>query len=286
MNFLAVEKGASLHTLEAYGRDLGRYAKFLGLRRAELEQVKPDDILSFLGELKKEGLSARSINRTLAAIRGFHKFLLRENAAKEDSAAHIELSRTWLHLPDTLSTGEIERLLESPETGNAAGLRDRAMMELMYATGLRVSELVTLTLNNINGQTGFLVAFGKGGKERIVPVGRVAMDLVQEYIDTARPSLVRQASPPLLFLGRGGKGLTRQGFWKIVRKYANKAGLEKKIHPHTFRHSFATHLLEGGADLRSVQMMLGHADIATTQIYTHVTRDRLREVHKKFHPRG
>jgi integrase/recombinase XerD len=286
LNFLAVEKGASLHTLDAYGRDLGRYAQSMAKKGIEAAQIKPDGIISFLGELKKEGLSARSLNRVLAAIRGFHKFLLRERAAEEDPAAHIELAKTWMHLPDTLSREEMEKLLNAPDPTSAAGLRDRAMLELMYATGLRVSELITLTVNNLNEQTGFLIAFGKGGKERIVPVGRFALGYVQQYMETARPGLSRRGSANTLFLGRSGKGLTRQAFWKIVRKYANKANLAKKIHPHTFRHSFATHLLEGGADLRSVQMMLGHADISTTQIYTHVTKDRLREVHKKFHPRG
>lgn len=286
LNFLAVEKGASLHTLDAYGRDLGRYARFMAKKGTGADRIKPDTIIAFLGELKKEGLSARSLNRALAAMRGFHKFLLRERAAEEDPAAPIELAKTWLHLPDTLSRDEMERLLNAPDSATAAGLRDRAMLELMYATGLRVSELITLTVNNLNEQTGFLIAFGKGGKERVVPVGRVALGYVQQYMETARPGLLRKGGENTMFLGRSGKGLTRQAFWKIVRKYANKAGLAKKIHPHTFRHSFATHLLEGGADLRSVQMMLGHADISTTQIYTHVTRDRLREVHKKFHPRG
>ena len=286
LNHLAVEKGSSLHTLDAYGRDLGRYARFMARKGIGVDDIKPDTIVAFLGELKKEGLSARSVNRVLAAVRGFHKFLLREQAAREDSAAHIELAKTWLHLPDTLSRGEMERLLAQPPEDTPAGLRDKAMMELMYATGLRVSELISLSVNNINAQTGFIIAFGKGGKERIVPVGRLALQFVDEYMNTVRPGLLRLSSSATLFLGRSGKGLTRQGFWKIVRKYANKAGLAKKIHPHTFRHSFATHLLEGGADLRSVQMMLGHADIATTQIYTHITKDRLREVHKKFHPRG
>jgi integrase/recombinase XerD len=286
LNFLAVEKGASLHTLDAYGRDLGRYARFMAKKGMAASQIKPDGIISFLGELKQQGLSARSVNRVLAAMRGFHKYLLREKAAEEDPAAHIELAKTWLHLPDTLSREEMERLLNAPDPAAPAGLRDKAMLELMYATGLRVSELITLTVNNLNEHTGFLIAFGKGGKERIVPVGRVAIGYVQQYMESSRPALARRCGANTLFLGRSGKALTRQAFWKIVRKYANKAALAKKIHPHTFRHSFATHLLEGGADLRSVQIMLGHADIATTQIYTHVTKDRLREIHKKFHPRG
>lgn len=286
LNFLAVEKGASLHTLDAYGRDLGRYAQFMAKKGITAEKIKPDSIVSFLGELKQQGMSSRSVNRVLAAMRGFHKFLLRERAAEEDPAGHIEPAKTWLHLPDTLSREEMEIMLRAPDPTTVAGLRDRAMLELMYATGLRVSELISLTMNSLNEQTGFLIAFGKGSKERIVPVGRVALGYVRQYLDTVRPGLARRGSSNTLFLGRSGKGLTRQAFWKIVRKYANKAGLAKKIHPHTFRHSFATHLLEGGADLRSVQIMLGHSDIATTQIYTHVTKDRLREVHKKFHPRG
>jgi integrase/recombinase XerD len=200
--------------------------------------------------------------------------------------AHIVLAKVWMRLPDVLSREEMILLLAQPGAETPAEIRDSAMLELMYATGIRVSELIGLTVNSINWQVGYLVAMGKGEKERIVPVGQTAYERVKRYQEGARPLLLKGRESDLLFLNRSGKGLTRQGFWKIVKKYAAKAGLDKAIHPHTFRHSFASHLLEGGADLRSVQIMLGHADISTTQIYTHVTRERLKEIHRKYHPRG
>ena len=205
---------------------------------------------------------------------------------EDTPVADIGLARVWMHLPDVLSREEISLLLMQPGLATPAAIRDAAMLELIYATGIRVSELTGLTLNSINWQVGYLVAMGKGGKERIVPLGRAAYDQVKRYIEGARPLLLKNHPSDILFLNRLGKGMTRQGFWKIVKKYAAKANMKKKVHPHTFRHSFATHLLEGGADLRSVQMMLGHADISTTQIYTHVTRERLKEIHRKYHPRG
>ncbi len=191
-----------------------------------------------------------------------------------------------MRLPGTLSREEMECLLEKPADATPAGIRDRAILELLYASGIRVSELATLTLNRVNRQMGFLVTVGKGRKERIVPVGQSALQWLARYIDQVRPSLLKKKTSNILFLNRSGAGFTRQGLWKLIKKYARMSGLEKKVHPHTFRHSFATHLLEGGADLRSVQVMLGHTDISTTQIYTHVTRERLKEIHKKYHPRG
>jgi integrase/recombinase XerD len=243
-------------------------------------------MISFLASLQKEGLAANSVNRALAAIRGFYKYLLREKKVEHAPVAHIELARVWMRLPDVLSREEMELLLAQPGAATPADCRDSAMLELLYATGIRVSELIGLTVNSINWQVGYLVAMGKGEKERIVPVGRTAYDRVKHYLESARPLLLKGGESDRLFLNRSGKGMTRQGFWKIVKKYAAKAGLGKRVHPHTFRHSFASHLLEGGADLRSVQIMLGHADISTTQIYTHVTRERLKEIHRKFHPRG
>jgi integrase/recombinase XerD len=287
LNFLIVEKGASRNTIDGYSRDLNRYAAFISDRHIEdIRKIQTGELLSYLALLKDQGLAANSVNRSLAALRGFYKYLLREKKLDVNPVAHIELARVWMHLPDVLSREEMIRLLMQPAGEMPASLRDRAMLELMYATGIRVSELTGLTLNSINWQVGYLVAMGKGSKERIVPMGQTASEQVKRYIERGRPLLLKQRKSELLFLNRSGKGLTRQGFWKIVKKYSLLANLAKKVHPHTFRHSFATHLLEGGADLRSVQIMLGHADIATTQIYTHVTRDRLKEIHRKYHPRG
>jgi integrase/recombinase XerD len=287
LNYLRVEKGASRNTIDGYSRDLGRYAGFVGEGGTRgIGKIGTEELVSFLASLQKEGLAANSVNRALAAIRGFYKYLLREKKVEQTPVAHIELAKVWMRLPDVLSREEMERLLAQPGAATPADCRDSAMLELLYATGIRVSELIGLTVNSINWQVGYLVAMGKGEKERIVPVGRTAYDRVKHYLESARPLLLKGGEDDYLFLNRSGKGLTRQGFWKIVKKYAAKAGLGKRVHPHTFRHSFASHLLEGGADLRSVQIMLGHADISTTQIYTHVTRERLKEIHRKFHPRG
>jgi integrase/recombinase XerD len=287
LNYLTVEKGASRNTIDGYSRDLNRYAGFVGEGGIRgIGGVGTEEVISFLASLQGEGLAANSVNRALAAIRGFYKYLLREKKVEHTPVAHIELARVWMRLPDVLSREEMDLLLAQPGAATPADCRDSAMLELMYATGIRVSELIGLTVNSINWQVGYLVAMGKGEKERIVPVGRTAYDRVKHYLEVVRPLLLKGGESDYLFLNRSGKGITRQGFWKIVKKYAAKAGLGKRVHPHTFRHSFASHLLEGGADLRSVQIMLGHADISTTQIYTHVTRERLKEIHRKFHPRG
>ncbi len=287
LNFLAVEKGVSLNTLEAYSRDLVRHVEFAqdaGIKA--VKDINSDDVIVYLGNLRKSGLTANSVNRGLAALRGFYKYLIRENIIAENPVANIELARVWMRLPDTLSMEEMNLLLRQPDTKTFSGIRDKAMLELMYATGIRVSELISLTINNINWQVGYLITIGKGNKERIVPIGKAAIDSLNRYVMDIRQKFLKENTTNILFLNRYGRGLTRQGFWKILKKYVNKAGLQKKVHPHTFRHSFATHLLEGGADLRSVQVMLGHADISTTQIYTHITRERLKKIHKKYHPRG
>ncbi len=287
LNFLAVEKGVSLNTLEAYSRDLNRYVDFAGQTGIkDIRDISSDTIISFLGDLKGGGLATTSMNRSLAAIRGFYRYLLTEKVVDENPVGSIELAKVWMHLPDTLNREEMVLLLKQPGTKTPLAMRDTAMLELLYATGIRVSELVSLAMSNINWQAGYLIVVGKGNKERIVPIGQVAFDCLNRYVGDARRKLAGGRSVNALFLNRSGNGLTRQGFWKIVKKYVRKAGLNKKVYPHTFRHSFATHLLEGGADLRSVQVMLGHADISTTQIYTHVTRERLREIHRKYHPRG
>ncbi|HLZ20255.1 MAG TPA: site-specific tyrosine recombinase XerD [Smithellaceae bacterium] len=286
-NHLLLEKGASENTLEAYRRDLKRYLSYLESKGVtDINQATPQTVVDFLVQIRAEGLSANPMNRTLAALRGFYKFLLHDKVLDESPLANIELAKVWMRLPDTVSKDEMNLILSQPGDDSPAALRDRAMLELLYATGLRVSELIGLTMNNINWQVGFLVVMGKGGKERVVPVGKTAYDVVRRYLDEARPKLIKTRTTDVLFLNRFGKAFTRQGLWKIIIHYAQKAGLQKSVHPHTFRHSFATHLLEGGADLRAVQVMLGHSDISTTQIYTHVTKDRLKEIHRKYHPRG
>jgi integrase/recombinase XerD len=287
LNFLTVEKGVSRLTVEAYSHDLNRFANIVQGRGIEtVADITPNEIISYLEQVKKDGLNARSVNRGLAAVRGFFKFLLREKKIDANPVMTIGLAKVWARLPDTLSKEEMNLLLSQPGMKNPAAMRDTAMMELMYATGIRVSEIITLTMNSINWQVGYLVVMGKGGKERIVPIGRSAYNYLLEYVNQGRPEFMKGQRTNILFLNRSGDGLTRQGFWKIVRRYVLRAGLNKKVHPHTFRHSFASHLLEGGADLRSVQIMLGHADIATTQIYTHITRERLKSIHKRYHPRG
>ena len=287
INHLLIEKGAAGNTLEAYGRDLKRYTAFLEQKELkDMRSVIPETVIEFLVQIKGEGLSANSMNRSLAALRGFYKYLLQEKIVRESPLANIELAKVWMRLPDAVSREEMALMLAQPGDQTPAALRDTAMLELLYATGLRVSELIGLTMNSINWQVGFLIVMGKGSKERVVPVGKTAYDAVRRYVDEARPKLLKSKSTDVLFLNRFGGALSRQGLWKIIIHYAQKAGLQKNIHPHTFRHSFASHLLEGGADLRAVQVMLGHADISTTQIYTHVTKDRLKEIHRKYHPRG
>lgn len=287
MDYLLIEKGASDNTREAYRRDLRRFIEFLEQKGlTDVRFVNAKTVVEFLVALKGEGLAANSMNRSLAALRGFYRYLLEEKAVDESPLADIERAKVWMRLPDTLSREEMGLVLDQPSEETPSGLRDKAMLELLYAAGLRVSELAGLTMNSINWQVGFLIVMGKGSKERIVPIGRIAYDCVRRYVDEIRPKFMQKKSTDVLFLSRFGKKFTRQGFWKIVVACARQAGLQKKVYPHTFRHSFASHLLEGGADMRTVQVMLGHSDIATTQIYTHITRERLKEVHRKFHPRA
>ncbi len=286
-NHLLIEKGAAGNTLEAYSRDLKRFVTFLEEKGvSDVHAVGSQHVIDFLVQIKGEGLSANSMNRCLAALRGFYKFLLQEKAVAESPLAHIELAKVWMRLPDTVSKEEMNSILSQPGDQTPAAIRDSAILELLYATGLRVSELASLTMNSFNWQVGFLVIMGKGSKERVVPVGKTAYDCVRRYVDEARPKLLKSKTTDVLFLNRFGETFTRQGLWKLIIHYAQKAGLQKNVHPHTFRHSFASHLLEGGADLRAVQVMLGHSDISTTQIYTHVSRERLKEIHRKYHPRG
>jgi integrase/recombinase XerD len=287
-NYLLIERGVSPNTLESYGRDLRRFAAFVEESRkiTDIVKITPEVIVEYLTKIREEGLGANSMNRALAALRGFYKYLLRERLIEDNPLANIELAKVWMRLPDTISKEEMKLILDQPGNQNNAAIRNAAMLELLYATGIRVSELVNLTMNSVNWQVGFLIVMGKGSKERIVPVGKIAYDCLRRYVEESRPKFMQKKSTDVLFLNRFGGKFTRQGFWKIVVGYAKKAGLQKKVYPHTFRHSFASHLLEGGADLRTVQVMLGHSDISTTQIYTHVTRERLKEIHKKYHPRS
>jgi integrase/recombinase XerD len=287
LNYLAVEKGLARNTLDAYGRDLARYVEFLekcGV--TEPDRVTPPVVLRFLAFLKEGGLAPRSRARALVALRTFHRFLLAEEHATVNPTTQVEAPKSLNRLPQTLSPEEVERLLSAPLGGEPLCLRDRAMLEVLYATGLRVSELVQLRVMDLQLEVGYLSAFGKRSKQRIVPLGETALAEVRHYLELGRPFLEKEVGSAALFLNRGGKGLTRQGFWKIIKRYAVAASIRKNITPHTLRHSFATHLLENGADLRSVQTMLGHADISTTQIYTHVTRERLKRIHAQHHPRG
>lgn len=287
LNHLLIEQGLAPNTLEAYGRDMRRFMLIIQEKGfTDLRQVTPEAVIEYLVRIKDDGLSANSMNRSLAALRGFYKFLLQEKLIEQSPLVNIELAKVWLRLPETISKEEMARILAQPGLETATAIRDSAMLELLYATGIRVSELIGLTMNSIDWQVGFLVAVGKGSKERIIPIGKVAYDSTRLYIDKARPQLMHRKNTDVLFLNRFGGKFTRQGLWKTVVGYAKKTGLQKKVHPHTFRHSFASHLLEGGADLRTVQEMLGHVDISTTQIYTHITRERLKEIHQKYHPRG
>jgi integrase/recombinase XerD len=286
-NYLLVEKGLSNNTLESYTRDLSRFLD--ALKKFDISSIVEVDnttILKHLIILRQEGLGARSRARHLVSIRGFFRFLVLEKILEHDPSRLVDLPKTGLRLPDVLSADEVMSLLNAPDSNKATGMRDAAMLELLYAAGLRVSELVTLKVLDVNLDAGFVRVLGKGDKERVVPIGTYAKSKIMIFIETARPRLLKTIQSPYLFVARAGKPMTRQGFWKLLNKYATAAGIMKKITPHSLRHSFATHLLEGGADLRAVQMMLGHVDISTTQIYTHVARDRLKQVHGKYHPRS
>jgi integrase/recombinase XerD len=287
LQYLLVERGVSGNTVEAYGRDTLRYVTFLeGAGCDAPAGITPLQVASFIARLKSEGLNPRSRARTLSAIRMFHRFLLIEGYATTNPTALIEAPKTGGKLPVFLTSREVEALLATTVGDEVGEVRDRAMLELLYATGLRVSELVSLTLRTVNLDAGYLMTVGKGGKERLVPLGDAAIGAVQRYGAEARQRLDRGRGSEYLFLSRLGEGMSRQAFWNIIKKRAKQAGINRSISPHSLRHSFATHLLDNGADLRSVQIMLGHADLSSTQIYTHVTRERLKRIHEECHPRG
>ncbi|MBW1782566.1 MAG: site-specific tyrosine recombinase XerD [Deltaproteobacteria bacterium] len=284
INYLRLERGLADNTIRAYSRDLTRLARFLEEQNLNPLAVSRDPIITYVSSLRGS-LSARSVARNISAIRMFFRFLVSEGHIRENPARLLETPRLPRRLPDILSVDEVARLLAQPDGVTPKGKRDQAMLELLYATGLRVSELIGLKVLDINLESGYVRTLGKGSKERLVPVGGKAIDAVRAYLSNGRPQLLKGVNIPHLFLNVRGRPLTRQGFWKIIKTYGKAAGINKAITPHRLRHSFASHLLEAGADLRSVQVMLGHEDISTTQIYTHVTRDKLRELHEKCHPR-
>jgi len=287
LDHLAVERGLSPRTLEAYGRDVGRLVDFLRARGLDRPgAVTAAELREFVYFLKDRGLQPTSIRRNLSAARTYFAFLLSEGVVVTDPTDRMELPKTWRRLPDVLSREEALRLLEAPDVADRLYWRDKALLEFAYATGVRVSELTSIRIRDLALDDGFATVFGKGSKERVVPVGRSAIRALMLYLRELRPRLDQGAGDGAVFLsGRGGP-LSRMGVWKILRKHVQRAGITRRVKPHTLRHSFATHLLEGGADLAAVQEMLGHADIATTQIYTHVDREYLRQVHKQYHPRA
>lgn len=285
--FLSLEKGASARTIEAYGRDLTRLAEWAAVkRRASPRELSPPDLRAFVYHLKDLGLAPSSIRRSVSAVRTYFGFLLAESEVAHDPSMKLEVPRRWRTLPEVLSATEVRRILDAVSVDDPLAFRDRAMLELAYGAGLRVSEWIGVGTQDMLLEDGVVRVFGKGGKERLVPIGRVAIGAVAIYVRELRPRLERGEGRGRLFLNARGRPLTRMGAWGILRKYVARAGITTRVTPHTLRHSFATHLLEGGADLRAVQEMLGHVDITTTQIYTHVDREYLRSVHRQFHPRG
>lgn len=288
LSWARVERGLADNSIDAYGRDLSSFAAFLARQKVEeIEDVRATHALQHLIEMSKGRLGVRSQARHLVAIRQLFKFLVKERILKEDPVGEIELPRPTRSLPTFLDIEEVERLLAAPDLSNARGVRDRAMLEVLYATGLRVSELVELPFDGLDLERGFVLVKGKGNKERVVPLGQVAANAIRDYLERARGEfLPAGAAHEALFLRSGGEPMTRQGFWKLLKGYANAAGITKDISPHKLRHSFATHLVERGADLRAVQAMLGHADLSTTEIYTHVNRERLRRLYGEHHPRA
>ncbi len=284
-----VEKGLSVNTISAYKRDLQKFDEFARKRKLTLETVGRDDLVDFLAGLYRLKLESRTVARQLVTLRNFFRFAQIQELIPEDPSINLESPKIRRHLPGYLRLEEVEKLLEQPDSKTPMGLRDRAMLEVLYSTGLRVSELTSLGVNDLDTKVGCVRCIGKGDKERIVPVGKKALGMVDKYLREGRPQLLRNAkasSGPALFINRRGAALSRVGVWKILSAYGRRAGLRVALTPHMLRHSFATHLLERGADLRSVQLMLGHADISTTQIYTHVVEERLKQIYKAHHPRA
>lgn len=288
MEYLTVELGLSVNTRQAYERDLRLFCKTLGFKNSDaLVNVSREQITGYMTQLKEKGLAAATIARKLAAIKAFYRFMTAEGYMDANPAEVVEAGTKGIKLPRVLSEDEVVRLLNQPDITTAEGFRDRTMLEVLYATGMRVSELINLTLERVDLNMKYIIAFGKGSKERIVPLGSVAAEFLQQYLEKVRPKLTHEdRNTNIVFLAFGGHELTRQRFWQIIRAYGRKANINKALTPHILRHSFATHLLDNGADLRSVQELLGHSDISTTQIYTHLTNKRLRDIYAKAHPRA
>lgn len=286
LHHLRVERGLAANTVIAYGQDLAKFTRFLKTKARQPKQLRHGELNEFFRRLSGQGLSATSIARCLNAVRMFYRYLIVEKIVTEDPTAQIRAPRTWKTLPRFLTLDEVDRLLSAPDPLTPLGVRDAAMVELLYATGLRVSELISLKMEEVNLAEGYLTCVGKGNKERLVPMGRRAAGTLRGYLEKGRPAFPGSPGAATLFVNNRGRPLTRQGFWKILKKHGRTIGLRGKLSPHVLRHSFATHLLERGADLRSLQMMLGHADISTTQIYTHVNRERLKRIYRDFHPRA
>lgn len=288
LEYLTVELGLSANTRQAYERDLRLFCKTLGFKNSDaLVNVSREQITGYMTQLKEKGLAAATIARKLAAIKAFYRFMTAEGYMDANPAEVVEAGTKGIKLPRVLSEDEVVRLLNQPDITTAEGFRDRTMLEVLYATGMRVSELINLTLDRVDLNMKYIIAFGKGSKERIVPLGSVAAEFLQQYLEKVRPKLTHAGrNTNIVFLAFGGHELTRQRFWQIIRVYGRKANINKALTPHILRHSFATHLLDNGADLRSVQELLGHSDISTTQIYTHLTNKRLRDIYAKAHPRA
>jgi len=286
IDYLSLERGLSKNTLVSYSRDLNVFEDFIDRRGiTSFGAVTKNDICDFMLFRKDKGLSPSSIARSLVAVKVFFRFMVRENHLAKDPASAIETPRLWKHLPEALDINEVERLLAAPNLKTWKGIRDKACLEIMYATGFRASEVVGLNMADVNFELGIIKCLGKGSKERLVPLGRGARTALERYINKVRPTLMKAGEEKGLILTRLGGKMTRQMLWKIITSCAKKARIKKRIKPHTLRHSFATHLLERGADLRIVQEMLGHSNISTTQIYTHINKERLKSIHRKFHPR-
>lgn len=286
LNYITVEKGLSKNTIMAYRTDLEHFMQHLESKGVKsIDEIKRQDIMDYLLIRKDGGISSNSISRGLVAVKMFYKFLVQEHFVKDDVAGILESPKLIRPLPNVMGMQDVDKLLDAPDLRDWMGIRDKAALELMYATGMRVSELVELTMDGLNLDVGFIKCRGKGDKERIVPIGKKAREAVARYMEKVRPKLLKNKQDPHLFVSRLGKKVSRVSFWKMIKKCRNKARIKRDITPHTLRHSFATHLLEGGADLRVVQEMLGHSDISTTQIYTHINKERLKSIHKQFHPR-
>ncbi len=286
LEYLRVEKGLATNTMLGYQRDLVEFAEFQTKTGRQLAETRREDLRNFLASLYKRGLAARSVARHLVSLRNLFRFLVKEGRIRKDPTTEIDAPRVGHSLPKYLATQEVDTLLAQPDVATPLGLRDKAMLELLYATGMRVSELIGLCWEDFEANLGVVRCRGKGSKERLIPVGKAALRAVETYVQRGRPALAKGRGSPLLFLNRRGAGLSRVGFWMLMRRYGRSAGIASTITPHVLRHSFATHLLERGADLRSIQLMLGHSDISTTQIYTHVLKERLKEVYQAHHPRA